>query len=189
MANEQSAREERWRKQMQAAQAGDRRAYYGLLEEMLPLLRRYVAKNWRDANSGEDVVQDILLSMHTARHTYDPDRPFVPWLLAIARRRMIDAGRRSSRRGRHETTVDVFPETFPADDAKSGQDVSDDRADIDYALARLSPSQRQAVELTKLQGRSLEEASQLAGRSVTSLKVAVHRALKDMRRVLQERSD
>lgn len=173
---------------MRAAQGGDQKAYLELLNEILPTLRRYVQRRVRDPSSSEDVVQEILISIHSVRHTYDPSRPFGPWLMTIAQRRTVDMVRRMIGRARHETTVDVMPETFSADDTKSGQENSDDQADVQYALSALSASQRQAVELTKLQGLSLEEASKVSGRSVTALKVAVHRALKDMRHALQRKN-
>ena len=183
-----SAREERWRQLMQAAQQGDQTAYATLLGELLVPLRKFVLRRWRDPGGVEDVVQEILLSIHSVRHTYDPGRPFGPWLMAIAQRRTMDAARKAYGRARHETTVDTMPETFFDDDAKSDQQVSDDHDEIRHALEGLSPSHRQAVELTKLQGLSLEEASRVSGKSISSLKVSVHRALKEMRKALERKS-
>lgn len=185
---QQAAREEGWRQLMVQAQAGDTQAYDRLLRELLDPLRRMARRRWRDPNGIEDVVQDILLSIHSVRHTYDASRPFGAWVTTIAQRRIADFARRSYGRGKYETTVDTFPETFQHDDAKSDHDSSDDRGAVEHALGRLSPASRRAVELTKLQGLSLEEASQVTGKSVASLKVAVHRALKDMRRVLGGKS-
>lgn len=185
---EQAVREERWQQLMQAAQDGDQAAYATLLQSLLVPLRRIVQRRWRDPNGVEDVVQEILLSIHSVRHTYDPSRPFGPWLMTIAQRRIMDTARKAYGRARHETTVDVMPETFPDDEAKSEQENSDDQAVIRHALGSLSPIQRQAVELTKLQGLSLEEASNVSGKTVASLKVSVHRALKEMRKALERRT-
>jgi RNA polymerase sigma factor (sigma-70 family) len=175
------AREERWRLQMQAAQGGDKAAYGSLLTEIMPLLSAVVRRAWRSPQDVDDIVQDVLLSLHAVRHTYDPARPFVPWLLTIASRRIADAARRSSSRTRHETTVDVTPETFSGDETKNEQESSDDQAAIRHALAGLTGRQREAIELLKVQGLSLNEASAITGRSVSSLKVNVHRALKALR--------
>jgi RNA polymerase sigma-70 factor (ECF subfamily) len=177
-------REERWRLQMQAAQAGDKAAYASLLREVLPLLRVMIRRTCRDAQDVDDIVQDVLMSLHAVRHTYDPARPFVPWLLTIARRRTADAIRRMSSRSAHETAVDVLPETFSGPEAKIEQDSSDDQAAIKDALAELTPGQREAVELLKVQGLSLREASTLTGKSVSALKINVHRALRALRRSL-----
>jgi RNA polymerase sigma factor (sigma-70 family) len=175
------AREERWRQQMRAAQDGDKSAYHALLTDIMPLLRAIVQGAWRSPQDVEDIVQDVLLSLHAVRHTYDPSRPFVPWLVTIARRRIADAARRSSSRSAHETTVDVLPETFSGDETKNEQQGSDDQATIRHALAGLSGRQREAVELLKLQGLSLNEAAAITGKSVSALKTNVHRALKALR--------
>ncbi|MFZ3179856.1 MAG: sigma-70 family RNA polymerase sigma factor [Methylocystis silviterrae] len=178
-------REERWRQLMRAAQDGDNAAYAALLSEILPVLRRFVAYRWPSAPDVEDIVQEVLLSVHTVRHTYDPARPFMPWLMTIAMRRTIDAARRRTARSANETTVDIMPETFSGDDAKNEQETSDDQEAIRRALAQLPDGQRQAVELMKVRGLSLQEASAVTGKSVASLKVSVHRGLKTMREVLK----
>lgn len=178
-------REERWRQLMRAAQDGDTAAYAALLSEILPVLRRFVAYRWPSAPDVEDIVQEVLLSVHTVRHTYDPARPFMPWLMTIAMRRTIDAARRRTARSANETTVDIMPETFSRNDTKNEQETSDDQEAIRRALAQLPDGQRQAVELMKVRGLSLQEASAVTGKSVASLKVSVHRGLKTMREVLK----
>lgn len=182
------ARELRWQELMRAAQDGDNAAYARLLSEILPMLRRVVAYKWPRAPDIEDVVQEVLLSMHTVRHTYDPTRPFMPWLLTIATRRAIDAARRRNSRSANETTVDIMPETFSGDDTKTEQETSDDHDAIRRALAQLPDGQREAVELMKMQGLSLQEASIVTGKSVASLKVSVHRAVKAMRELMTRES-
>jgi len=105
--------------------------------------------------------------------------------MTIAARRAADAARRRYARGANKTTVDVLPETFYGDGAKSEQETSDDQEAIRRTMAGLPASQRQAIELVKIQGLSLEEASQVTGKSVGSLKVGVHRAIKAMRQALE----
>ena len=78
-----------WDRMMAAAQAGDANAYRTLLTELAPWLRRYYARRLPPAMT-EDAVQDVLLAVHEKRHTYDPSRPFGPWLAAIARYKWID---------------------------------------------------------------------------------------------------
>lgn len=178
-------RELRWRALMASAQDGDQSAYRALLSELFPVLRRFVLRRWPKAPDTEDVVQEILVSIHTVRQTYDRRRPFTPWLMTIAARRVADAARSRYARGANETTVDVLPETFIGDSAKSEQEASDDQAAIRRALAVLPAGQRRAVELTKIQGLSLDEAAQVTGKSVGSLKVGIHRAIKAMRQALE----
>ncbi|MFA5950082.1 MAG: RNA polymerase sigma factor [Hyphomicrobium sp.] len=169
---------------MRAAQEGDHAAYSLLLSEILPVLRGVVRKRWRNPQDVEDIVQDILLSLHSVRHTYDPHRPFLPWLMTISTRRVADAARRVYARSANETTVEIMPETFAGDETKSFEHVSNDKETVRTALSTLPAGQREAIELMKIRGLSLQEASDHTGKSVASLKVTVHRAIKAMRQAL-----
>ncbi len=175
------AREERWCLLMRAGQDGDGAAYACLLSELLPMLRRVVHRKWRSAQDVEDIVQEVLLSVHAVRQTYDPRRPFMPWLMTITSRRIADAARKVSARSANETTVDVMPETFAGHETKKEQEVVDDQEAVRWAMSMLPAGQREAIELLKLKGLSLQEASVVTGKSVASLKVTVHRAMKAMR--------
>ncbi|MFO1126789.1 MAG: sigma-70 family RNA polymerase sigma factor [Methylocystis sp.] len=169
---------------MAAAQDGDQAAYGELLSDLFPVLRRFVMRRWPNAHDAEDVVQEILTSIHTVRQTYERKRPFTPWLMTIAARRVADAARSRYARA-HEMTVDILPETFDGDGAKSEQEARDYREALARAMATLSSSQREAIELIKLKGLSLDEAAQVTGRSVGALKVGVHRAIKAMRDAME----
>ena len=81
--------EQQWAAWMRAAQAGDARAYEQLLRAIAPFLRSLARRYCRDPDRREDVVQEVLLTVHRVRHTWDPGRPFSPWLAAIAARRAI----------------------------------------------------------------------------------------------------
>lgn len=187
-ADETVRRDLRWQGLMKAAQDGNNAAYLKLLAEILPVLRRVVRNRWRSNEGAEDIVQEILISIHAVRHTYDPSRPFLPWMVTICSRRIADAARRSTSRSAYETTVETMPETFAGDDAKTEQETSDDQEAIRVALADLPEGQRQAIELMKIQGLSLEEASAQTGKSVAALKVTVHRAVKAMREALERKT-
>ena len=75
---------------MARAQEGDAAAYRRVLAAIAPYLRALAARYHREPQDVEDSVQDILLTIHMIRHTYDPKRPFKPWLVAIGRRRIFD---------------------------------------------------------------------------------------------------
>ena len=174
---------------MTAAQQGDQRAYSILLHDLTPLLRRIVARRWRHPQDVEDIVQEVLISMHVMRHTYDAQRPFMPWLLTICQRRIADAARSFVRRSSNETTVDVMPEVRPEpDDPLLDQTREDQQAAVRRALADLPPGYREAVELTKFEGMSLDQAAAATGKSVSAVKIAVHRAIKSIRRSVERKA-
>lgn len=175
-----------WSIAMARAQCGDREAYRRLLESITPYLRALAARHVRNRSDIEDTVQDILLTVHSVRHTYDPGRPFGPWLVAIANRRIVDGLRRRTRIGLHEAPLDPDQETFPIPEANLPEAAADARA-LRETIERLPARQREAVRMLKLEEMSLKEAAETTGMSVAALKVATHRALKTLRRLLLSR--
>ena len=172
---------------MRAAQEGDTACYERLLELLTPLVRRVVRRrrSFLRADEIEDLVQDVLLSIHAVRATYDPARPFTPWALTIIRNRLADGARRYARVAAHEVAVDDLDVTFFATGANTPDDSYGDPEALRQAIASLPDGQRQAVELLKLQEMSLKDASAATGASVGALKVATHRAIASLRRALR----
>ena len=133
------------------------------------------------------MVQDTLLTLHRVRQTYDPRRPFSPWLGAIAARRGIDALRRRLRVARHEISADAHRyETFSEPVANDDIEALRARDEIGELLQRLPARQREALEALKLRQLSLAEAAAASGQSVAALKVNTHRALKALRALFQK---
>src|SRR5712692_7242180 len=172
-----------WSIYMARAQGGDRDAYRRLLEDVTPYLRSIAARHFRNSGDIEDTVQEVLLTVHAVRHTYDPARPFGPWLVAIANRRVVDGLRRQGRSRAREVALDLEHETFAAPQANLAETASDGRMLRD-AIEQLPSGQRDAVRMLKLQEMSLKEAAAASGMTVAALKVATHRAVKSLRKVL-----
>jgi RNA polymerase sigma-70 factor (ECF subfamily) len=174
---------------MRNAQDGDGAAYADLLRDVVPLLRRLVhaRRRFLQISDIEDIVQDILLSLHAVRATYDPQRPFMPWLNAIAHNRIADSGRRHRRHARGQAAVAQYAETFEAVETNEMEKAYGDPDALRQAIARLPAGQRRAIEAVKLKEMSLREASEATGMSVSALKVAVHRGLKSLRLTLESR--
>jgi RNA polymerase sigma factor (sigma-70 family) len=171
---------------MRSAQDGDGKAYLALLRAVTPMLRTAARRQlaFYHRHDVEDVVQDILLSLHAARATYDPERAFIPWLMGIARNRIADAARHHARRAAHEQTVEHLPETFFDAGANMSTDVYGDPEALRRAIDGLPHQQRRAMELLKLREMSLKEAAAGSGTTVGALKIAVHRAMGTLRHVL-----
>ena len=180
---------EEWGRLMAAAQAGDATAYARLLREIVPYVRAIARRHHAAADRVEDVVQDVLLTLHRIRNTYDPARPFTAWLGAIAHRRSIDALRRKVRTDASETFSPVAYETYADPGANKDIAAHEDSAVLAEAIAALPPGQRQAVELLRLKEMSLAEASAASGQSVGALKVSLHRAIRALQRTLGGKVD
>ena len=163
---------------MQQAQRGDREAYERCLLELAAVLRAYVRANAGDVPWVDDVVQETLLSIHRARHTYDPARSFAAWFYAIARNRLIDGLRHARRKDTREVAMDRLPEPMatPVNIAERGPLVA--------ALAQLPPRQRQVITAMKVHGASTREVAASTGMSESAIKVTAHRGYKTLRRLL-----
>jgi RNA polymerase sigma-70 factor (ECF subfamily) len=168
---------------MVAALADDGGAYRMLLTEVGGHLRAYYA---RQLGSGaadlEDLVQQVLIAMHTKRATYDTTQPFTPWVYAIARYKLIDHFRRSGRR--RAVPLDEAGELF----VESNQEAAVARRDVDQLLARLPKRTRDLLLSVKVEGLSTQEAAVRSGMSESAVKVAVHRALRSLTSILKGES-
>jgi RNA polymerase sigma factor (sigma-70 family) len=173
-----------WSALMARAQDGDRDAYRSLLGQIEPFVRSIARRCFNRAADVEDVVQDVLLTVHAIRNTYDPKRPFGPWLVAIANRRMIDRLRRRARQQAREIELSGEHETFPDASANLDRPIPAELA-LAGAIDKLPPDQRDAIRMLKLNEMSLKEASQASGRSIAALKVATHRAIRNLRQLLK----
>jgi RNA polymerase sigma factor (sigma-70 family) len=123
----------------------------------------------------------VLLTIHRARQTYDPKRPFGAWLRTIAERRAIDLLRRVGRHRAGEVHAPVEFEAFADERARPPDAGASAGGRVDEALASLPERQREAVRVLVLEERSLSEAALATRRSKGALKVNLHRALKALR--------
>ena len=177
-----------WDALMHAAVGGDAKSYKALLETLPAFLRSITRRSYArfgvQPDDVEDVVQEVLLAIHLKRHTWKVGAPVVPWIVAIARNKLIDALRR---RGRHvhiplETVVDVLeakaPETQP--------DRQTDLHDVFRLLDTLGPRQREIVRSISIDGQSIRDVARRLDMSEGAVRVALHRSLKAMAMVYRK---
>ena len=161
-----------WGDLMAAAQRGNGGAYTRLLTEVDGWLRRYYARRL-PPSMVEDAAQDTLLTLHVRRHTYEPGRPFKAWVAGIARYKWIDRLRALER-----------DPAAPSSEAMSEDIAIDDHGPaiicallLRELLSQLRPSESEVIRLVKLEGLSIEEASERTGQSTSLVKVNIHRGL------------
>ena len=174
---------------MAAAQRGDQDAYAMLLRQCVPIIRM-LARQWRvPSESVDDLIQDVLFSVHRVRHTFDATRSFDAWLSAIARRRMIDALRRRFRSAAHEIAAPATMESYPSPNGSPEwiHEMNAAARLLREAISRLPLAQREAVELLALGEYRLAEAALVAGKTQVAMKVNLHRAMKTLRSLLAGR--
>lgn len=176
-----------WITLMHRVQQGDQAAYDVLLTLLQDILRRFLSKRV-PADDVEDVLQVILMGVHTSRHTFITDRPFLAWVFAIARFKMMDFYRN---RSKNECVFSVdFDEM---DDSLLAYSENKDGVflmeHLQEALDSLSGPQKDIIVALKLQGYSVKEIAEVKGMSVSAVKTCAHRAYKQLKCFLEKYYD
>lgn len=166
------------------AQNGDQAAYHKLLTELRKIILAYTRKKVFNQNLVEDVVQDVLMAIHKARQTYQPDKPFKPWLNAIINYKTIDAFRKIGRNREFETEEPQDIETFFPEQTNATAQAMD-RKDLQKALKTLPEKQQKVVVLMKINGLSVREVGKILSLSESAVKVNAHRAYKALKKQLE----
>ena len=171
---------------MRAAIAGDEAAYRMLLADLSRLLRGVVRRGFAGIGIArddvEDVVQEVLFAIHLKRHTWDPSMPLGPWVLAIARNKMIDDLRRRGRRP--EVSIDLTQFDIEGED----QQASIDAHDVTRVLSGLSERNREIVQSISIDGHSARDVADRLGMTEVAVRVALHRSLKTLADTYQEKA-
>jgi RNA polymerase sigma-70 factor, ECF subfamily len=165
------------------ALAGDKRAYTEVLRETARFLRPILAKRLNHANETEDLLQEILLSLHKSRHTYDGKRPYRPWVLAIARFRLLD-----HLRTHYADNLRNAVDLSEAENSVAG-DVTEPvltYESIKGAIQQLPEKQMTILQLMHQEGYTAREVAERIGMQESAVKVAAHRAYNILKKKLVE---
>ncbi|WP_087003342.1 sigma-70 family RNA polymerase sigma factor [Rhizobium sullae] len=179
------AREKEWASWLRSAIAGDSHAYRKFLTALTPHLRVMARKRCDQfgapASEAEDVVQEVLLTIHLKRGTWDPSRPLGPWLSAIVRNKVVDSLRR---RGRQAVPLEDVIATLKTDERMAASD----RIDIEQIVGKLKDPQRTIVQSISIEGSSVRETADRLKMTEVAVRVSLHRALKGLAALYSERA-
>ncbi len=176
------ARDQQLAELLYRAQRGDQVAYESFLREASVVLRAFLAKRMRSAGDRvEDVLQETLLTVNRARHSFLAGRPIGPWLYAICAHRMAEFYRRHRRIEAVETPAEV-QEIAVADGPEPETERLGDL--VREALMKLHRRQRAIIERLKLQDLSVKEVAVQAGMSESAVKITAFRGYEAIRNML-----
>lgn len=169
---------------MRAAIGGDEAAYKRLLTDLSRALRATVRRGFSGINARpnevEDVVQEVMLAIHLKRHTWDQSKPITPWIMAIARNKMIDDLRRKGRRT--EVSIDGMLDTLES----GGHEDAIYAYDVGRVLTSLNGRNREIVQAITIDGHSALDVANKFGMTEVAVRVALHRSLKALAETYQE---
>jgi RNA polymerase sigma-70 factor (ECF subfamily) len=152
-------------------------AFLQLLDELRPRLHRYCARMMGSAIDGEDVLQEALANAAEAFAAASPLSRPEGWLFRIAHNAALDALRRRQREGaRADAKLDDLVDTSAATDARVAA-----RASLAIFM-QLPATQRSTVLMIDLLGYSLAETVEMLGVSLATVKAALHRGRRALRR-------
>lgn len=173
--------DQNWRRLAAAAQKGDAASYRMLLTELVPVIKRSLNKSLPSPDIADDIVQEVLISVHKALHTYEIDRPFTPWLMAIVNFRRTDflRGYYAAQENKQVPLDSVEIPDYLNQDDKGEQE--EQEAHLRDALNSLPERQKNVVEMLKLEGLSTREVADKTGMSESAIKVTMHRALQKLK--------
>lgn len=166
------ADEETLARLMMRAQQGDQQAYTALLKEARLWLERFFSRRCAPGQR-DDLVQEVLIAIHRKRATYDPARPFLPWLAAIARYRWVDHLRGVYRAAEEELTDTDMPHASEEEGLIAG-------LSLDRMLAQIPDAQARVIAWVKIEGLTIKQAAARGRQSEAAVKVNIHRGLRKL---------
>lgn len=160
-------------------QSGDAEAAAALVRLVSPMLVRFCRSQGDSPQDIEDVLQEIWMRIHQARHTYRTEAAAVPWLYGIARYARLDARRRRQRFRSRELQLNGASEITASEPASPQFAFSE-------LIADLPPAQRDVLVMLKTCGMTLEEVARATSSTVGAVKQKAYRAYARLRQALRE---
>jgi len=133
-----------------------------------------------DRTASEDLVQDVFFRILKYRQTYKPGTPFRAWIYQIARNARQDYHRK------HPQSLPYEPEMSPAVIDADSADAEQQAALLHRALLMLPEEKREVLVLSRFQELKYEDIARLLDCEVNTVKVRVHRALRELRGIYEK---
>jgi RNA polymerase sigma-70 factor (ECF subfamily) len=151
------------------------------LTEVVPHLRAFARGLCGRPDMADDLVQEALLKAWAAQDRFEPGTSMRAWTFVILRNAYLTDMRRNRFRGEYDEGVAERILTQPA-----GQEEPLHLSDMHRALLTLPPERREALLLVGAGGFSYEEAAQICGCALGTIKSRVGRARATLNSMLTE---
>jgi RNA polymerase sigma-70 factor (ECF subfamily) len=168
---------------LKASLEGNKNSYRILLENISTLLENYLVKRIFDKDDKEDILQEILMSFHSARHTYLLDKPFFPWLYGIAKNHLSRYYHLKSKKQNEilNFEMNLFPKTEVEETDSTKMD------SLLLELKNLPERQKKIITLLKFQGKTVEQVAKIMNLSNNNVKVIAHRGYEKLKRTVYKK--
>jgi RNA polymerase sigma-70 factor (ECF subfamily) len=142
---------------------------------------QYLLYFTNSSNDAEDLTQETFIKVFRHYDAFQHKSSVKTWIFSIAKNIAIDYFRKKK-------TISLLPEFFSklniADQSRTEENVEklEEWEQLQLALLKLKPQQRNVVILRGLQEMSTKEAAEILGWTESKVKVTFHRALKEMQK-------
>ncbi|MCP4051126.1 MAG: sigma-70 family RNA polymerase sigma factor [bacterium] len=167
-----------WETLFEQVQLGNKEVYTVILEKLYCFISIYIEKRIYDKNIIEDLTQEIIITIHNSRHTYNSSRPFLPWVLGIIHYKLIDYFKKNKKM---INAQNKFEENRLDNLIYNPVRLFDLKQELQHYLAAVSKREKEILLKVKIQGYSIKETSKLTGLSISNIKTIVHRAIAKIR--------
>ena len=167
-----------WESNMRLALNGDMDAYRSILEKLGEKIDTHLQYRIFDKEDIPDICQDILISIHNARHTYQVDKPFLPWVMAITKYKTIDYIKKKTKQSKTFTRMENLEQEPMIAESLDNLCSS---MEVEALMATLKEKEKELLSYVKLEGYSVKEASVEFNLSESNVKTSVHRIIKKLK--------
>jgi len=171
---------------------GDESGAEELIQHLYPLISKIVRTHLPRRDDEKDLVQEILMKMFAKLHQYKGDAPLTHWVSRLALTTCLDRLRAQKIRPEVRHT-DLTPDEADVYDAAWMTGSSPDagaaiaaRDLVDKILGGLSPEDRSLILMVDMEGRSLQEISDVTGWSISKIKMRLFRVRPQLRQMVQK---
>lgn len=169
---------------------GSETAFRELYALAAPRLLAYLVCLARERATAEEILQQTFIKLHQSRSSYVRGADPMPWLYTIAHRTFLDEVRRRKRSrvttARDDESLPEIPTNLDGGTGDGDAQYPDEQiAEVLSALEQLPDNQRDALVLTKLQGKSVAEAASILGTTAGAVKLRAHRAYVTLRELFR----
>ena len=170
---------------------GDREAFALLYDQVAATVYGLARRVVRDPQMAQDVAQEAFVEVWRQAPRFDPTRgKAISWIATVAHRRAIDRVRSEESRHMRENVSGSARDTITGgDEALAGVLAAERHEELSSALAGLTESQRQVIQLSFYDGHTYREVADLLGIPVGTAKTRIRDGLIKLRDVLASSGD
>lgn len=150
------------------------------LEEQIPRLRRYARALTRDPHRADDLVQDTLVRALAKQHLWQAGTNLRAWLFTLMHNQHVNDVRRSNREGGNVDVADMASVLVATTDPTASRQLRE----LERALACLPLEQREAILLIGLEGLRYDEAADILGVPIGTVRSRLSRGRDSLRRLM-----